>query len=194
MELARPKARDTEPGPPRREGVVPPGGRREAPQGVVSMTILAGNHQQALDFLGIVAHVADVPAADQPHDAGHHQAEHRDGAESRQSELGGQRIEGAQRQDAGLLVEVLHGNRRSEEHTSELQSPCNLVCRLLLEKKKIPILLLPGVLGRIFQDFSLTIIVAILTSCLVSLSLDPDKCSRILVQSTTVQTTTIMVT
>src|SRR5256885_15210913 len=35
---------------------------------------------------------------------------------------------------AGLLREVL--NDRSEEHTSELQSPCNLVCRLLLEKKK----------------------------------------------------------
>src|SRR5256885_11006207 len=33
----------------------------------------------------------------------------------------------------------LHRRRRdvrSEEHTSELQSPCNLVCRLLLEKKK----------------------------------------------------------
>src|SRR2546426_6935425 len=28
------------------------------------------------------------------------------------------------------------GDLRSEEHTSELQSPCNLVCRLLLEKKK----------------------------------------------------------
>src|SRR2546426_5517342 len=28
------------------------------------------------------------------------------------------------------------GHVRSEEHTSELQSPCNLVCRLLLEKKK----------------------------------------------------------
>src|SRR2546426_8330217 len=28
------------------------------------------------------------------------------------------------------------GQFRSEEHTSELQSPCNLVCRLLLEKKK----------------------------------------------------------
>src|SRR5256885_5103872 len=28
------------------------------------------------------------------------------------------------------------GPARSEEHTSELQSPCNLVCRLLLEKKK----------------------------------------------------------
>src|SRR5256885_3836293 len=29
-----------------------------------------------------------------------------------------------------------HNQSRSEEHTSELQSPCNLVCRLLLEKKK----------------------------------------------------------
>src|SRR2546426_7759168 len=32
-----------------------------------------------------------------------------------------------------LLAVITH---RSEEHTSELQSPCNLVCRLLLEKKK----------------------------------------------------------
>src|SRR2546426_7309456 len=31
---------------------------------------------------------------------------------------------------------VAHYRARSEEHTSELQSPCNLVCRLLLEKKK----------------------------------------------------------
>src|SRR5256885_5288171 len=30
----------------------------------------------------------------------------------------------------------LQHRQRSEEHTSELQSPCNLVCRLLLEKKK----------------------------------------------------------
>src|SRR5256885_9519125 len=30
----------------------------------------------------------------------------------------------------------VEGETRSEEHTSELQSPCNLVCRLLLEKKK----------------------------------------------------------
>src|SRR5256885_5388717 len=39
------------------------------------------------------------------------------------------------------LIEILNecgvvDNDRSEEHTSELQSPCNLVCRLLLEKKK----------------------------------------------------------
>src|SRR5256885_7755182 len=31
---------------------------------------------------------------------------------------------------------ALAAQGRSEEHTSELQSPCNLVCRLLLEKKK----------------------------------------------------------
>src|SRR5256885_7806744 len=35
---------------------------------------------------------------------------------------------------ANLFASVSAG--RSEEHTSELQSPCNLVCRLLLEKKK----------------------------------------------------------
>src|SRR5256885_4733781 len=34
------------------------------------------------------------------------------------------------------VVASIHGRGRSEEHTSELQSPCNLVCRLLLEKKK----------------------------------------------------------
>src|SRR5256885_2756380 len=34
---------------------------------------------------------------------------------------------------------------RSEEHTSELQSPCNLVCRLLLEKKKTKRLVLTSV-------------------------------------------------
>src|SRR2546426_1558266 len=34
-----------------------------------------------------------------------------------------------------LVLAPLHVGGRSEEHTSELQSPCNLVCRLLLEKK-----------------------------------------------------------
>src|SRR5256885_4854111 len=33
-------------------------------------------------------------------------------------------------------MERFSATLRSEEHTSELQSPCNLVCRLLLEKKK----------------------------------------------------------
>src|SRR5688500_19327642 len=33
-------------------------------------------------------------------------------------------------------LRVAESGIRSEEHTSELQSPCNLVCRLLLEKKK----------------------------------------------------------
>src|SRR2546426_1386678 len=34
------------------------------------------------------------------------------------------------------LAQHVERSWRSEEHTSELQSPCNLVCRLLLEKKK----------------------------------------------------------
>src|SRR3989454_5002947 len=36
----------------------------------------------------------------------------------------------------GRVILRLKTISRSEEHTSELQSPCNLVCRLLLEKKK----------------------------------------------------------
>src|SRR2546426_9000334 len=37
----------------------------------------------------------------------------------------------------GAIATILSDSgMRSEEHTSELQSPCNLVCRLLLEKKK----------------------------------------------------------
>src|SRR5256885_13142351 len=36
----------------------------------------------------------------------------------------------------GTGKELVAPRMRSEEHTSELQSPCNLVCRLLLEKKK----------------------------------------------------------
>src|SRR5256885_8798467 len=36
----------------------------------------------------------------------------------------------------GAVTAELEYEPRSEEHTSELQSPCNLVCRLLLEKKK----------------------------------------------------------
>src|SRR2546426_1972764 len=35
-----------------------------------------------------------------------------------------------------LIDAMVAAGMRSEEHTSELQSPCNLVCRLLLEKKK----------------------------------------------------------
>src|SRR5688500_19661517 len=42
-------------------------------------------------------------------------------------------IELSNAQVMSLLTSVI-GKGRSEEHTSELQSPCNLVCRLLLEK------------------------------------------------------------
>src|SRR5256885_4736782 len=40
------------------------------------------------------------------------------------------------RPEEGRLDQEDVARKRSEEHTSELQSPCNLVCRLLLEKKK----------------------------------------------------------
>src|SRR5256885_7644849 len=40
------------------------------------------------------------------------------------------------RQAEHARVRLRRDDDRSEEHTSELQSPCNLVCRLLLEKKK----------------------------------------------------------
>src|SRR5256885_10035521 len=43
---------------------------------------------------------------------------------------------GTRSEDYPFTYLELFINDRSEEHTSELQSPCNLVCRLLLEKKK----------------------------------------------------------
>src|SRR5260370_32127078 len=43
------------------------------------------------------------------------------------------------------------GRRRSEEHTSELQSHLNLVCRLLLEKKKIEEITKYGVLTHFYR-------------------------------------------
>src|SRR5256885_2757377 len=48
-----------------------------------------------------------------------------------------------------LSIPAITASSRSEEHTSELQSPCNLVCRLLLEKKK---------LQRIFRMSSLMLL------------------------------------
>src|SRR5256885_7265886 len=56
----------------------------------------------------------------------------REGADAQGAVLGVQKVQ------LGDAVEVEQPRRpreRSEEHTSELQSPCNLVCRLLLEKK-----------------------------------------------------------
>src|SRR2546430_9076199 len=48
----------------------------------------------------------------------------------------GERLRVTQGIDDGVLVEFVRCTDRSEEHTSELQSQSNLVCRLLLEKKK----------------------------------------------------------
>src|SRR5256885_7513712 len=46
------------------------------------------------------------------------------------------RATSARLRQSGLKIHGRWLEQRSEEHTSELQSPCNLVCRLLLEKKK----------------------------------------------------------
>src|SRR5256885_8682186 len=53
-------------------------------------------------------------------------------------------------------VESSNKVSRSEEHTSELQSPCNLVCRLLLEKKKKPPMLLILIHIRTILNHSLS--------------------------------------
>src|SRR2546426_12575211 len=45
-------------------------------------------------------------------------------------------LAGVRREKHPATVHQVIAEVRSEEHTSELQSPCNLVCRLLLEKKK----------------------------------------------------------
>src|ERR1039457_7372444 len=77
-------------------------------------------------------------AAEVDHDGGIEQ--HRD-AEEGESALvvAGQVFEEAHEvwaDESTEDAEGVNGGDRQEEHTSELQSPCNLVCRLLLEKKK----------------------------------------------------------
>src|SRR2546427_1247989 len=60
----------------------------------------------------------------------------------RRHDLLGQDVERVRRDDQPVELALLRGphqrGTRSEEHTSELQSQSNLVCRLLLEKKKAP--------------------------------------------------------
>src|SRR5690348_17786411 len=69
------------------------------------------------------------------------------------AEVGGIKLLRAQRKDVNLILACSTGfsrrsvgyvgfSDRSEEHTSELQSPVQLVCRLLLEKKKTEVLCL----------------------------------------------------
>src|SRR5436190_20106301 len=79
--------------------------------------------------------------------------------------------------------------RRAEHGESILKASYNtageisftiLSMTLSLAAVFIPLVLLPGLLGRIFQEFSITIIAAILASGLVSLTLTPLMCARIL--------------
>src|SRR3989454_2483448 len=70
------------------------------------------------------------------------------GAGPRSRELLAARAGGGGARGQGLGARGHDFRFRSEEHTSELQSPCNLVCRLLLEKKKNEKSSLYGNLGR----------------------------------------------
>ena len=79
--------------------------------------------------------------------------------------------------------------RRAEHGESILKAAYNtageisftiLSMTLSLAAVFIPLVFLPGLLGRIFQEFSITIIIAILASGLVSLTLTPLMCARIL--------------
>src|SRR2546426_1706638 len=66
------------------------------------------------------------------------QANQHDGVKREKQGVAGGEVQCCQNQDDEGASEygVCIVPVRSEEHTSELQSPCNLVCRLLLEKKK----------------------------------------------------------
>ena len=79
--------------------------------------------------------------------------------------------------------------RRAEHGESILKATMNsageisftiLSMTLSLAAVFIPLAFMPGLLGRIFREFAITIIVAILASGLVSLTLTPLMCSRIL--------------
>src|SRR5205807_4036083 len=76
--------------------------------------------QRQIQILGRAA----VPAADAPQEVA-----------TEDAERAGDVVDEIEGIEPGATQ--MYGERvRSEEHTSELQSPCNLVCRLLLEKKK----------------------------------------------------------
>src|SRR5256885_7151275 len=84
---------------------------------------------------------SDVCSSDLPEREAHRRGGHRDHASRQKAEHQGVHdIVDEQQVRPGDLPQVpvqVEPRPRSEEHTSELQSPCNLVCRLLLEKKNI---------------------------------------------------------
>src|SRR5256885_7109677 len=80
--------------------------------------------RQALPAAAEGGNAANAAANSAAH-AATHAAAHADFARSVRSALPG----------LAQLADMVPALRRSEEHTSELQSPCNLVCRLLLETR-----------------------------------------------------------
>src|SRR5256885_6720561 len=94
-----------------------------------------------LDEMGAdgIAHAARARVQHEPHEARLVQADLDEVvATAQRSQVLAVVGVGQARMQLAQQVELIgqRGPDRSEEHTSELQSPCNLVCRLLLEKKK----------------------------------------------------------
>src|SRR5256885_10491732 len=85
------------------------------------------NRRKNGDFYWVMSNVTPLMDGDRP-----------SGYMSVRTEATREQTDAADRLYATMRAEKDAGRRvhRSEEHTSELQSPCNLVCRLLLEKKK----------------------------------------------------------
>src|SRR2546427_328568 len=114
---ARPAARGRGPAPPRANAAQPP--RAGARRGGEESAARPGEPQHQLvpgSGLGVHEALGECEAA-------------------RRAALDG--VAGERERCAGEADERdVRGKRRSEEHTSELQSQSNLVCRLLLEKKK----------------------------------------------------------
>src|SRR5256885_5117417 len=84
-------------------------------------------HERALHHIGLAVEFAQLLAL------GHHGAHAGLGEEGGNAGATGTQLLGQRALGREFQLQLAG---RSEEHTSELQSPCNLVCRLLLEKKK----------------------------------------------------------
>src|SRR5450759_5220582 len=78
--------------------------------------VVASNPKKMLNLGAMVHTVVCVPAADQPHVDGNHQAKRRDCGKGWQPQAGGPTVGGAKPQNAGLLVEILHCDRAAGAH------------------------------------------------------------------------------
>ncbi len=78
--------------------------------------IVPGQVQQMLNLRVVLPAIGFMPAFDELHESGNHQAKDRDCTKCRQADASGEAVETAQAQNTGLFVEVLHGDGASGPH------------------------------------------------------------------------------